>query len=113
MSKKDYFIPRMFYRLMVPSVISSFGYALADMADALVVGQRLGEVGLAAISLCMPIFMLINLFMDGFGIGGSVLFSQRLGEGDVEQAQECFNRTWVTTLFLGLVIGIAGIMLKS
>lgn len=107
MSKKDYFIPRMFYRLMVPSVISSFGYALADMADALVVGQRLGEVGLAAISLCMPIFMLINLFMDGFGIGGSVLFSQRLGEGDVEQAQECFNRTWVTTLFLGLVIGIA------
>ena len=96
MTQKDYFIPKMFYRLMIPSVISSFGFALADMADALVVGQKLGEVGLAAISLCLPIFMLINLFMDGFGIGGSVLFSQRLGKGDIRNAQECFNRTWTT-----------------
>ena len=107
MSGKDYFIPRMFYRLMVPSVISSFGFALADMADALVVGQKLGETGLAAISLCLPIFMLINLFMDGFGIGGSVLFSQRLGEGNTEKARECFNRTWTATLILGIIIGIA------
>ncbi len=106
MTQKDYFIPKMFYRLMIPSVISSFGFALADMADALVVGQKLGEVGLAAISLCLPIFMLINLFMDGFGIGGSVLFSQRLGKGDIRNAQECFNRTWTTVLALGCFIGI-------
>lgn len=107
MSGKDYFIPKMFYRLVVPSVISSFGFALADMADALVVGQKLGETGLAAISLCLPIFMLINLFMDGLGVGGSVLFSQRLGEGKTEEARECFNRTWTVTLTLGVIIGIA------
>ena len=104
MTKKDYFIPRMFYRLLIPSVISSFGYALADMADALVVGQKLGETGLAAISLCLPVFMLINLFMDSFGIGGSVLFSQKLGEGNDKEARDCFNRTWVTVLGFGLLI---------
>lgn len=106
MTKKDYFIPRMFYRMLVPSVISSFGYALADMADALVVGNKLGEVGLAAISLCLPIFMLINLFMDGFGIGGSVLFSQKLGEGNIEEARDCFNRIWIATLTFGIIIGV-------
>ena len=91
---------------MIPSVISSFGFALADMADALVVGQKLGEVGLAAISLCLPLFMLINIFMDGLGIGGSVLFSQKLGEGDVDGARRCFNRTWTAVLVLGCMIGI-------
>lgn len=106
MTKRDYFIPRMFYRMLVPSVISSFGFALADMADALVLGQRLGEVGLAAISLCLPVFMLINLFMDGFGIGGSVLFSQKLGEGDIDGARACFNRIWVATLVFGVIIGV-------
>ena len=94
MTKRDFFIPKMFYRMLIPSVISSFGFALADMADALVVGSRLGETGLAATSLALPVYMLINLFMDGFGIGGSVYFSQKLGEGDTEQARNCFNRTW-------------------
>lgn len=106
MKHRDYFIPKMFYRLMIPSVISSFGFALADMADALVVGQKLGEVGLAAISLCLPLFMLINLFMDGLGIGGSVLFSQKLGEGDVDGARRCFNRTWTAVLTLGCAIAV-------
>lgn len=104
MTKKDFFIPKMFYRMLIPSVISSFGFALADMADALVVGSRLGETGLAAISLALPVYMLINLFMDGFGIGGSVYFSQKLGEGDTEQARSCFNRTWTAVLAFGLII---------
>lgn len=106
MKRKDYFVSRMFYRLMIPSVISSFGFALADMADSLVVGQKLGEVGLAAISLCLPIFMIINLFMDGLGIGGSVAFSKYLGEGNMKKARECFNRTWISTLAIGVFIGM-------
>lgn len=68
----------MFDRLLVPSVISSLGFALADMADALVVGQKLGETGLAAISLCLSLLMPINLFMDALGIGGSIRFSHRM-----------------------------------
>ena len=104
MTKRDFFITKMFYRMLIPSVISSFGFALADMADALVVGSRLGETGLAATSLALPVYMLINLFMDGFGIGGSVYFSQKLGEGDTEQARNCFNRTWTAVLAFGLII---------
>ena len=84
--KKDYFISKMFYRLLIPSMFSSLGFALADMVDALVLGQKIGATGLAAISLCLPVFMLINLFMDGFGIGGSVRFSQYLGEGNAKDA---------------------------
>ena len=106
MKKKDYFIPRMFYKLLIPSVFSSFGFALADMADALVLGQKIGETGLAAISLCLPLFMVINIFMDTLGIGGSVYFSQKLGEGHTEKAVDCFNRIWISVLFCGLCIGI-------
>lgn len=104
--KKDYFIPKMFYRLLLPSVFSSLGYAFADIADSLVLGRSLGETGLAAIGLSLPLFMLINFVMDAFGIGGSVFFSQKLGEGDMEKAQNCFGSVWITTLIIGLTIGI-------
>ena len=52
--EKDYFISRMFCRLLVPSLFSSVGFALADMMDSIVLGQRMGEVGLAATNLCLP-----------------------------------------------------------
>jgi len=85
-------------------MFSSLGFALADMVDALVLGQKIGATGLAAISLCLPVFMLINLFMDGFGIGGSVRFSQYLGEGNAKDAVKCFNRIWLATLATGIII---------
>ena len=43
--KKDYFVSKMFYKMLIPSVLSSVGYAFSDMADALVVGRRMGETG--------------------------------------------------------------------
>ncbi len=89
--KKDYFVSRMFYKMLIPSVLSSVGYAISDMADALVVGQRMGETGLAAISLCLPIYMLINLIMNAFAIGGGVRFSRQLGIGNEKEAVNCFN----------------------
>ena len=63
--EKDYFISRMFCRLLVPSLFSSVGFALADMMDSIVLGQRMGEVGLAATNLCLPLFMLINSYTTG------------------------------------------------
>ena len=70
--KKDYFISKMFFKMLIPSLISSAGFALSDIADALVVGRRMGETGLAAISLCLPIYMLMNVVTDAFGIGGEI-----------------------------------------
>ena len=104
--QKDYFISRMFRRLLLPSILSSFGFALADMMDAIVLGQRMGEIGLAATSLCLPLFMLINAIMDGLGIGGCVCFSQKLGEGQAEEAVQCFNRIVFVTVLLGVGMGL-------
>lgn len=106
MKKKDRFIPKMYQRMLLPSLLSSLGYALADVADAFVLGQRVGETGLAAISICLPVFMLINVFMDSFGTGGSVHFSQLLGEGEKTAATDCFNRTWIAVLCCGIGLGI-------
>jgi len=107
MKEKDWFIPRMYRRMLLPSLLSSLGYALADVADAFVLGQRIGETGLAAISICLPLFMLINVFMDSFGTGGSVRFSQLLGKGEKTAAADCFNRIWIAVLCCGIGLGLA------
>ena len=45
---KSHWIPQsMFYRVLWPSFVSALTLAVADIADALVVGSRMGEKGLA------------------------------------------------------------------
>lgn len=101
---QDSFTPKMFRRLMVPSLMSSIGLAFGDMADAVVVGQEMGAVGLAAISLSLPLYMVYNVFMHGLGIGGSISFSQLLGEGKKEEAVRCYNQVMQTGILIGLLI---------
>lgn len=54
MKNRDRFTGRIFRRMWGPAIISSAGWALSDIADAVVVGQRMGAVGLAAIALILP-----------------------------------------------------------
>ena len=107
MKRKDVFTARMFRRLAVPSILSSLGLALADMADAVVVGQSMGAVGLAAISLCLPLYMVFNVFMHGLGSGGSVRCARLMGEGRPKEAVDCFNRVMQTGLVLSILIAVA------
>ena len=94
---QDIFTGKMFRSLFVPSLWASVGLAFSDMADALVVGWRMGETGLAAIGMTLPLFMVINLFMHGLGIGGSVRYAQLLGAGRREEAVDSFLRVlWLT-----------------
>ncbi|HIU34309.1 MAG TPA: polysaccharide biosynthesis C-terminal domain-containing protein [Candidatus Pullichristensenella excrementigallinarum] len=105
--ERDAFAGSMFRRLFAPAVISSVGLALSDMADAIVVGRRMGEVGLAAIGMSLPLYMALNICMHGFGIGGSVRYAKLLGEGDREGAVLSFNRVLRASLALSLLIALA------
>ncbi len=87
---RDYFTGRMFRRQFSPALISALGLAMGDMADAVVVGQRMGVVGLAAISLSLPVFMVINVIMHGLGLGGSIRYSTQLAGGGWKEANRGF-----------------------
>ena len=104
---QDVFTGRMFRRLFVPSLCACLGLAFSDMADALVVGWRLGETGLAAIGMTLPLFMVINLFMHGLGIGGSVRYAQLLGAGKREEAVDSFLRVLWLALAMSCALALA------
>lgn len=105
---KDYFSTRMFFRALPPSLISYIGLAFGDIADAVVVGQRVGVSGLAAISLALPVYMLINVIMHGFGTGGSIVYARLLGEGKKKEAIANFNGVFRTSVFIGLFLSLLG-----
>ena len=108
MKNRDRFTGRIFRRMWGPAIISSAGWALSDIADAVVVGQRMGAVGLAAIALILPVYMINCMFAHGLGLGGSVRYSRLLGEGKPGEAVDSFNQVVTGALAFSILTGILG-----
>ena len=89
---KDHFTPRMFHRLLAPSLAYSLGLAFAAMADAIVIGWQMGVTGLAALCFSLPLHTMLLAFVHGLGLGGSTRYARLLAEGKPAQATDCFNR---------------------
>lgn len=108
MRTADPFTTKIFRRMWIPAVVSSIGWALSDIADAVVVGQRMGTIGLAAIALILPVYMINCLFAHGLGIGGSIRYSKLLAEGKPREAVNSFNGTVQAALAFSLLTAVMG-----
>lgn len=106
--KKDSFTQTIFRRMWMPAIVSAAGLAFADMADAIVVGQQMGATGLAAISLCLPLYMVMNVIMHGVGLGGSTTYAKLMGEGSWQEAEKVFNDCIKTALAVGIGLAVLG-----
>lgn len=106
----SYFTRKIFYRFLVPSLLSSFCLAIANLADALCLGIRMGEPALAAISLVSPIYMVFNVLDIGIAIGGSVVFTRLMGEGRVKAAGKVFHQMIFIALAVSISIATLGIL---
>jgi Na+-driven multidrug efflux pump len=109
--KEEFFTRRMFYRFLFPSLISSVGLSFGNIVDALVVGTKLGTLGLAAIALIAPIFMVYNVIDLGIAVGGSVQFTRFLGEGKSREGVINFNQMLEAALAISFLFSLFGSLL--
>ena len=102
-------IPRkMFLRMLPPCFISSVTLALANIADALVVGNRVGELGLATIGLATPVYLIYNLLGIGFASGGAITHARLTAAEEREEALAHFRRLSAELLLVGAAIAVFG-----
>lgn len=111
--KEDRFTGPIYFGLWGPAMLSSLGWALSDMADAVVVGQRIGTVGLAAIALILPVYMINSTFAHALGLGGSIRYARLQCEGRQEDARNCYLQVLSLTLALSAGIALLGTLLLT
>ena len=93
--------------MAIPSVISSLGTVVYNMADTFFVGQTGDALQVAAVSLTNPIFILLMAFANMFGMGGSAVASMAMGEG---KPQKVKNTTAFIT-YASLTVGVGAAVL--
>ncbi|MFB0971800.1 MAG: MATE family efflux transporter [Neofamilia sp.] len=96
----------------VPSIIGMVVNSLYNIVDRLFIGNApdIGHNGLAAITIVFPMMLATNAIGLLFGVGGSTLYSIKLGEGDSEGAKNVLNNAFLSVLILGILLTVVGLI---
>jgi len=103
-------IGKLLWKLALPAIIAMLINAVYNVADTLFIGMLNNTSAIGAISIVFPIFMLIAAFGQLFGIGAASYISRLLGKNYKIQADKTASTTFFTSLFLGVIISILGVI---
>ncbi len=84
-------VPTAVLTLIVPTVISQILTIIYNFADTWFVGRTGDEAAVAAVSVAMPLFIVMTGLSNLFGIGGASVISRSLGAKKQEDARRAFS----------------------
>lgn len=102
-------ISKLLIKQAVPATIGILVMSLNMIVDTIFVGQWIGVLAIAAITVVLPIAFLISSIGMGIGIGGSSIISRALGAGRSDKAFLTFGNQISLTLLLSIIFVIVGI----
>lgn len=101
---KDKKLSKLLFKFSAPAVAGMFVNALFNIISRIYVGQDVGAVGIAAITVIFPIGLLYMGFSALIGIGSNSLFSIRLGEKNNKEALRVLGNGFILLIIMaGLV----------
>ena len=101
-------ISKLLLKQAVPATIGILVMSLNMIVDTIFVGQWIGVLAIAAITVVLPIAFLISSIGMGIGIGGSSIISRALGANNSEKAFLTFGNQICLTVILAILFVILG-----
>ena len=96
-----------------PIFIGQLFQQLYNTADAMIVGNYVGQNALAAVTCVGSLSFLFVGFFTGFSTGASVIVAREIGAGRNENTKKAIHTTVALGLVLSLIMTIAGVSLFS
>jgi len=106
-------ISKLLIKQAVPASIGILVMSLNMIIDTIFVGQWIGSLAIAAITVVLPIVFLISSIGMGIGIGGSSIISRALGAKNADKAFLTFGNQISMTMALSVFFVIIGTLFCS
>ncbi len=103
-------IPRLFGRYFIPTLFGMLSISAMTAIDGIFVGHAVGADGIAAINICVPIFMLVTGLGLMMGAGCSVVASIHMARQKLKAARINVTQAWIFATLV-IVLLIAAVML--
>ena len=99
---------KLFFHCAVPAAVTSVAGALYAVVDGMFVGRFIGEAALAAISITMPIVLMVEALANMIATGASVNIAILLGQKDRAAASRLFSFSVKFILACSCLVGLGG-----
>lgn len=102
-------VPKKLAAFAFPLLLANILQSFYNVVDMLVVGQIVGDTGLAAINNASKLCYIINSICIGMTMGGAVLIAQYKGANDKKGQTETFQTLAVLSFVSALLITVIGL----
>ena len=101
--------------LAVPAMIANFVNVLYNIVDRMFIGNipGVGSLALAGAGICGPVVTLLTSFGTLIGLGGSILFSMRRGEGNDKEAKVILSNSFLMLCVVSAVLTVLFLLFKN
>ncbi len=93
------------WKLALPTIIGMIVMVLYNLVDTFFVGQTGDANQVAAVSLAMPVFMILIAVGNLFGIGASSMISRLLGAKNYKYVANASSYAFYSSIAFGIVAG--------
>ncbi|MEA5014830.1 MAG: MATE family efflux transporter [Candidatus Limiplasma sp.] len=101
---------KLFLQYLFPSVAATMMVALNYFVDTLCVGQKLGELGIAALNVSQPTPGVLYGLGYLLGVGGSTLYSAYMGKGEEQKARTVYTTCLAALVVISVALGVLGVV---
>lgn len=106
----DFFIKSTFKKYLFPSILSILGYTLSLLINSIIVGNVIGDQGLAALSIANPIYFVFASVGALINVGGAIGASVFIGKDDKRSCNNMFTISLIFSLGAGVLLSLIGIV---
>lgn len=113
MSKNGKIINKLFRSSVVSIIAATVAAMIGIVVDGVVIGRFLGEDGMAAYTLVMPVVNLATSFSGILATGAQVVCAHHLGAGDKLKARKAFSVAMIITVAISVILMIVIVFFKD
>ena len=99
-------LSKLLFKFSAPAVVGMIAGALYNIVARLLIGNEVGPLGIAGITVTFPLLILYIAFSAFVGVGGNALFSICLGKKDFNKAENIAGNTLVLLIIVSVGVSI-------
>jgi putative MATE family efflux protein len=103
-------IGKLLFKLSAPAMLGMLVSALYNLVDTIFIGQGVGVLGIAGVSVAFPVMMFIMAVALSIGIGGASIISRALGANDKERAEKAMGNIFSMVILISIIMSALGLV---
>jgi putative MATE family efflux protein len=103
-------ILNLLWKFGFPAVVGVAAAGVQEIIDCFFIGNEIGSLGLAGITLAYPLYVAIIAISLLIGIGSSSLIALELGKGNTKEALDVAHNAFALCLLAGAILTIGGLV---